>query len=72
MNDLLNITNDRIQRFARVDDKVWDTYFPLKGDHHQMVARSQGMRSELINLITERGRNPDNTGTDRNKNEFLQ
>ncbi|MBW3521381.1 PA2169 family four-helix-bundle protein [Chryseobacterium sp. NKUCC03_KSP] len=63
LNDLLNITNDRIQGFAKVEDKVWDTYSPLKGDYDQMVARSQVMRSELMNLITERGGNPDNTGT---------
>ncbi|WP_228448900.1 hypothetical protein [Chryseobacterium mulctrae] len=30
LNDLLNITNDRIQGFAKVEDKVWDTYSPLK------------------------------------------
>ncbi|AZB29353.1 ferritin-like domain-containing protein [Chryseobacterium balustinum] len=63
LNDLLNITNDRIQGFAKVEDKVWDTYSPLKGDYDQMVAQSQVMKSELINLITERGGNPDNTGT---------
>lgn len=55
LNDLLNITNDRIQGFAKVEDKVWDTYSPLKGDYDQMVAQSQVMKSELMNLITERG-----------------
>lgn len=68
---MLNITNDLIHRFAKGDDKVWDTYSPLKGDHDQMVVPSQ-MGSELINIIAERGGNPDNTGTGGNKNEFLQ
>lgn len=63
LNDLLNITNDRIQGFAKVEDKVWDTYSPLKGDYDHMVAQSQVMKSELVNLITERGGNPDDTGT---------
>ncbi|HEX7870349.1 MAG TPA: DUF2383 domain-containing protein, partial [Chryseobacterium sp.] len=63
LNDLLNITNDRIQGFSKVEDKVWDTYSPVKGDYDQMVAQSQVMKSELLNLITERGGEPDNTGS---------
>ncbi|MCI3937271.1 hypothetical protein MQX03_08670 [Chryseobacterium aahli] len=30
LNDLLNITNDRIKGFSKVEDKVWETYSPLK------------------------------------------
>lgn len=63
LNDLLNITNDRIQGFSKVEDKVWDTYSPLKNDYDQMVRESQTMRSELIGLITERGGNPDDSST---------
>ena len=33
LNDLLNITNDRIKGFSKVEDKVWDTYSPLKNDY---------------------------------------
>lgn len=50
---MLNITNDLIQRFAKVDDKVWDAYSPLKGDHDQMVAPSQ-VESELINILQKK------------------
>lgn len=63
LNDLLNITNDRIQGFSKVEDKVWDTYTPLKADYNQMVSQSQTMKSELNNLILERGGEPDNTGS---------
>lgn len=63
LNDLLNITNDRIQGFSKVEDKVWDTYSPLKNDYDQMVRESQTMKSELIGLITERGGNPDDSST---------
>lgn len=63
LNDLLNITNDRIQGFSKVEDKVWDNYTPLKADYDQMVSQSQTMKSELNSLITERGGEPDNTGS---------
>ncbi|MDQ0594382.1 uncharacterized protein (TIGR02284 family) [Chryseobacterium ginsenosidimutans] len=63
LNDLLNITNDRIQGFSKVEDKVWDIYTPLKNDYDQMVRESQNMKSELIRLITERGGNPDDSTT---------
>lgn len=63
LNDLLNITNDRIQGFSKVEDKVWDTYSPLKSDYDQMVSQSQKMKSELNNLIIERGGEADNTGS---------
>lgn len=63
LNDLLNITNDRIQGFSKVEDKVWDTFTPLKADYDQMVSQSQTMKSELNNLILERGGEPDNTGS---------
>lgn len=63
LNDLLNITNDRIKGFSKVEDKVWGTYSPLKGDYDNMVAQSQTMKSELVGLINERGGEPDNTGS---------
>lgn len=38
LNDLLNITNDRIQGFSKVEDKVWDEYPQLRADYDTMVA----------------------------------
>ncbi|MCJ7932317.1 MAG: PA2169 family four-helix-bundle protein [Chryseobacterium sp.] len=61
LNDLLNITNDRIDGFSKVEDKLWDTHSSLKGDYDQMVSQSQAMKTDLIRLINERGGNPDNT-----------
>ncbi|GGG59755.1 PA2169 family four-helix-bundle protein [Epilithonimonas arachidiradicis] len=63
LNDLLNITNDRIQGFSKVEDKVWETHPTLRNDYDQMVSRSQDMKNDLIRLITERGGQPDNTGS---------
>ncbi|WP_228423888.1 PA2169 family four-helix-bundle protein [Chryseobacterium carnipullorum] len=63
LNDLLNITNDRIQGFAKVEEKVWDSYSGLKNDYDQMVRESQTMKSDLMGLINERGGNPDDSST---------
>ncbi|MDR2234829.1 MAG: PA2169 family four-helix-bundle protein [Chryseobacterium sp.] len=61
LNDLLNITNDRIEGFSKVEEKVWTTHSALKADYDQMVSQSQLMKTDLIRLINERGGNPDNT-----------
>jgi len=61
LNDLLNITNDRIEGFSKVEDKVWDNHSALKSDYDQMVSQSQNMKSDLIRLINERGGEADNT-----------
>ena len=63
LNDLLNITNDRIKGFGKVEDKVWDTYSSLKSDYDQMVSESQTMKSDLISLIREKGGEPDDSST---------
>lgn len=63
LNDLLQITNDRIEGFSKVEDKVWETYSGLKSDYDEMVANSQKMKSDLTSLITERGGQPDDTTT---------
>ncbi|MCY0976935.1 PA2169 family four-helix-bundle protein [Chryseobacterium wangxinyae] len=63
LNDLLNITNDRIQGFSKVEEKVWDSYSYLKNDYDQMVRESQSMKTDLITLITEKGGKADDTST---------
>lgn len=55
LNDLLHITNDRIEGFERVEGKVWEMYSDLKGEYEQMISQTKIMKNELINLITERG-----------------
>lgn len=61
LNDLLNITNDRIAGFAKVADKVWESYTDLRPAYDEMVAEGWDMKQELIDLITGKGGNPDNT-----------
>ncbi len=61
LNDLLKITNDRIAGFAKVADKVWDNYSELRPAYDIMVGEASGMRNDLINLITSKGGNPDDT-----------
>lgn len=63
LNDLLNITNDRIQGFSKVEEKVWDSYGNLKVDYDQMVREAKIMRADLIDLINERGGKVDDTTT---------
>lgn len=61
LNDLLNITNDRIEGFSKVEDKVWENHSGLKADYDQMVSESQNMKNDLIRLINEKGGEADNT-----------
>ena len=60
LNDLLNITNDRIAGFAKVADKVWQNYADLKPAYDDMVAEAWDMKDELIDLIERKGGHPDN------------
>lgn len=63
LTDLLHITNDRIQGFSKVEDKVWDTYPTLRADYDGMVTQSQKMKRELSQLIAERNGSPDQSGS---------
>ncbi|MCD9855868.1 PA2169 family four-helix-bundle protein [Epilithonimonas sp. JDS] len=61
LNDLLNITNDRIAGFAKVEDKVWETHSDLRSTYDDMVSRSTDMKNDLINLINLKGGEADNS-----------
>ncbi|WP_144281920.1 PA2169 family four-helix-bundle protein [Chryseobacterium echinoideorum] len=63
LNDLLQITNDRIKGFEKVEGKVWENYSGLKGEYDRMISHSKMMKNEIINLITERGGNPNDSTT---------
>lgn len=63
LNDLLQITNDRIKGFESVEGKVWESYSDLKGEYDKMISQSKIMKNEIINLITERGGNPSDNGS---------
>ena len=60
LNDLLNITNDRIAGFSKVEDKVWETRSELRSAYDDMVSVSADMKNDLINLIRQKGGEPDN------------
>lgn len=63
LNDLLQITNDRIEGFNKVEDKVWEKYPNLKSDYTNMVDQSQKMKLELKSLISERNGDADDSTT---------
>ncbi|MGH1517067.1 PA2169 family four-helix-bundle protein [Chryseobacterium sp. JK1] len=63
LNDLLNITNDRIKGFSKVEDKVWDHYPQLRSEYNTMVSQSHTMKNELSDLITAKGGTPDHSGS---------
>ncbi|SDR10186.1 conserved hypothetical protein [Chryseobacterium soldanellicola] len=58
LNDLLQITNDRIEGFEKVEGKVWEMYPDIKDEYDRMISQSKIMKNELINLITEKGGKP--------------
>lgn len=58
LNDLLQITNDRIEGFGKVEGKVWEKYPDIKAEYDRMISQSKMMKNELINLINEKGGNP--------------
>ncbi|WP_330746996.1 hypothetical protein [Chryseobacterium sp. CP-77] len=42
-----------------MERKVWDSYSDLQGEYDKMISQSKIMKDEIIDLITERGGNPD-------------
>ncbi|WP_374462518.1 DUF2383 domain-containing protein [Chryseobacterium sp.] len=59
LNDLLHITNDRMEGFEKVEGKVWEMYPDVKDEYDHMISQSKIMKNELINLITEKQGVPD-------------
>jgi uncharacterized protein (TIGR02284 family) len=58
LNDLLQITNDRIQGFEKVEGKIWEKYPDIKEEYDRMISQSKLMKTELINLINDKGGEP--------------
>ncbi|WP_288437435.1 PA2169 family four-helix-bundle protein [uncultured Chryseobacterium sp.] len=61
LNDLLHITNDRIEGFQKVEGKVWEMYPDVKDEYDHMISQSKIMKNELINLITEKQGTPEDS-----------
>ncbi|MCU7613593.1 PA2169 family four-helix-bundle protein [Chryseobacterium sp. GMJ5] len=63
LNDLLQITNDRIAGFEKVEGKIWEKYPEIKKEYERMISQSKLMKVELIDLINMHGGNPNDTPT---------
>jgi len=55
LNDLLKITNDRLEGYEKVEGKVWEMNHSLQNDYEHMTSRTKMMKNQIIDLITERG-----------------
>ncbi len=63
LNNLLQITNDRLEGFKNVDAKMISSYPKLRDEYDHGVIASNRMRTELSALIQERGGDPNDTTT---------
>jgi len=63
LNDLLHITNDRIEGFAKVEGKVWENYPDVKPEYAKLHSLSKVMKNELIDLIQEDGEEADDSSS---------
>jgi uncharacterized protein (TIGR02284 family) len=61
LNDLLQITNDRIEGFEKVEGKIWEKYPDIKAEYDRMISQSKMMKNELINLINDHDGNPNDS-----------
>ncbi|NML57281.1 PA2169 family four-helix-bundle protein [Chryseobacterium cheonjiense] len=61
LNDLLHITNDRIEGFAKIEGKVWENYPDVKPEYAKLNSLARIMKNELIDLIQEDGEEADDT-----------
>ncbi|MFP3834573.1 conserved hypothetical protein [Chryseobacterium oleae] len=61
LNDLLQITNDRIEGFEKVEGKIWEMYPDIKDEYDRMISQSKIMKNQLINLIIEKNGIPNDS-----------
>lgn len=63
LNDLLHISNDRLEGFEKVEGKIWEMNHDLQDDYEHMTSQTKIFKNELMNLITERGGKPDDSAS---------
>jgi uncharacterized protein (TIGR02284 family) len=63
LNDLLNITNDRLEGYEKVEGKIWEMNHSLQNDYEHMTSQTKVMKTELINMIKERGADANDSGS---------
>ena len=63
VNNLLQITNDRLQGFKEVDKEMISNYPALSAEYDHMVMQATKMRTKLLSVIRENGGDPENSTT---------
>ncbi len=63
LNDLLQITNDRIGGYLAIEESVWQIRSSLKETYDEKLRQSYEMKNELINLIHNLGGKPKDHST---------
>ena len=63
LNDLLHVINDRQEGYEKVEGKIWETNHDLKNKFDHSISQNMIMKNEIINLITRRGGNPEDSAT---------
>ena len=63
LNDLLHIINDRLEGFEKVEGKVWEKNHDLKNQYEHITTQSKIMKNEIIDLITKRTGNPNDSAS---------
>ncbi|WP_312079072.1 DUF2383 domain-containing protein [Chryseobacterium sp.] len=53
LKDLVQITNDRITAFEKVEGKIWEAYPDIKSEYDKMITQSKIMKNELIDILRE-------------------
>ena len=61
LNELLQITNDRLEGFKNVDTKMISSYPKLSDVYERMVTQAAQMRTDLAGIIKEKGGEVNNT-----------
>ncbi|KQT18144.1 hypothetical protein ASG31_05265 [Chryseobacterium sp. Leaf404] len=53
IKDLVQITNDRISAFEKVEGQIWESYPDIKSEYDKMISHTKIMKNELINILRE-------------------
>ncbi|WP_262147478.1 PA2169 family four-helix-bundle protein [Chryseobacterium foetidum] len=53
LKDLIQITNDRISAFAKVEGQIWESYPDIKSEYEKMISHTNVMKNELVNILRE-------------------
>jgi len=53
LKDLIQITNDRISAFEKVEGQIWESYPDIKSEYDKMISQTKIMKNELINILRD-------------------